>query len=420
MTEVYLAQWRWDTSDPAFPQWGSPAPGAIGCLDLRSLPEMAHAGGVSQGWGIFTYPAPMVIPGALALGSDLDALVSPAIKATIRIRLGIPSPLSGDSLIDVLWEALTTRADPTGSLRSKPLMPTIQNALELHLGGFSLIRSKLFSFSEPEGPNVLAVLQDDYRGIRQERLGTVFADTHKRLLGGLVNRFGVDYRQFIPGDLPDEGLLEPHTTILDNFNRADSPTLGTSSEGWSWTEVEGDLEINTNRAGTPAITAASQSARAENDLNSADHTSQGLCDVELNTANFISVLTRFAAAATTYYAGQHRANATATYRLIKVVAGVFTSLGSQDAGVPANPVTDIMSSNGSTQEFTSDGVVRITLTDSSITGNLRSGILLALLSHTIDNFNGSDLQQGAGGYPSQMHNRRPRAGRLGRGFRVPR
>lgn len=419
MTEVYLAQWQWDTSNPLTPFWSPPAPGAIGCLDLRSIPEMARVGGVPQGWGIFTYPAPVVIPGALALGDNLNTPLSPVARATIRIRLGLLRPLVTDSLTDVLWEVLTTQSDPTGLLHGKPLMPDLQGTLELRLGGFSVIKSKPFSFAEPEGQGVLTVLQEDYRRIRQERLGTSFADTHKHLLGALVQRFGLPRQQFIPDDLPDEGMLEPHTIITDSFNRANNLVLGSSSEGWSWTEQTGTWEVFSNKAA--GSSGSLNTARAEQDLNTADQYSQGGCTDPGGTPQLLGPCVRFHAVDTTFYLGAHRNSATdPTYRLLKAVNAVYTALGSvADTAPGTGEITDKMSSNGSTQEFTSGGTVRITLTDTSITGNLRTGMFCQLANHTIDNFEASDLNPAPGGYPGQMHNRRPRSRTVGRGLRVP-
>ena len=376
MTEVYLAQWRWDTSEPTDPYWAYPIAGGLGCLDLRSLPQMSLAGGTPQGWGIFTYPTSVVIAGALALGNNLSTNLSNPQKNAIRNRLALPNPISASTLLDVLWEILTTQADSTGLLRCKPLMPTIQGSLELHLGGFSLIKSKMLNFAEPEGPNVLAVLQDDYRHIRQERLGQPqFADTHKRVLGELVRRFGGDYRRFLPVELPDEGMLKPSTTILDNFNRADNVVLGTSSEGWSWTEVTGNIDIVTNQASQLTVSAI-VNARAESDLSSANHYSQAVAISNTVATNQVGIAARFAAAATTYYTFRIRLTAgRPNHRLAKMVAGALTALLDDDVidGLTSGDTIRV-DIDGSTLIGKKNGTQILQVTDTAITGNLRTGL----------------------------------------------
>ena len=414
MVQVYLAQWLWDVSDPIRPHWSFPVVGALGCLDLRSLPQMSLAGGVPQGWGIFTYSTPVIIADALDLGDSLRGNLSGPVKNTLRIRLGLLSALTSNIMDDVLFEILTTKADPTGLLRCKPLMPTIEGNLDLHLGGFSPIKHQLFSFTDPEGSNVLAVFQDDYRRIRQERLNdSQFWDIHKRFLGVLVKRFGGDYRQLIPTDLPDEGMLEPHTVITDNFNRANADALGTSSEGWSWTEVVSDIDIFSNAAVGGSINQIDRYSRADSDLSTDAHYSQALCATGAGSSQ-VGVTTRFAAAAETFYLGLHTKFATNTYNIWKDVAGVFTLLANVNTTNPGEgPITDRMSSNGSTQQFVSGDVVRLTVTDTAITGNLRCGIFCQEDISTVDDFEAADLETGGRGFPTQMFNAHPRR-RLGR------
>lgn len=110
-------------------------------------------------------------------------------------------------------------------------------------------------------------------------------------------------------------------TITDNFNRADSTTsLGSSSEGWSWTAVGGTWGINTNRAYLVA-TGGSNSARAESDLSSTDHYAQ----MVLGVAAQIGPCVRFAAGAATFYHAR-RAGST-SIGLLRFNAGSATTLG---------------------------------------------------------------------------------------------
>ena len=366
-------------------------PNALGLLDLRSNLQSGAPGPVPQGFGIFVYPFAVAIPGAIPLGTTLDTVLDAPVKAAIRAALALLDVPTATSLKDMLWEILTTLADPTGLLRVKPLMPTVMGNLELYLGGFSLIRSENFDTSHPHWPQVLAVLREDYRRIREERKTfPQHNDTHKRVLASLAQQFRCDYHLFIPPDLPDEGVLPPHTTITDNFNRADSDTLGTSSEGWSWTEVAGDTDIVTNAAAAGGAGAGNRS-RADSDLSTSNHYSQGDCS-SVSGAASLGTSTRFAAAASTFYMGIHANDTTDTYRIFKDISGTLTKLSGVNTTAPgAGAILDKMSSDGSTQEFTSGGTVRNTITDTSITGNLRGGLWEGPSPHTIDNFEAADL-----------------------------
>ena len=92
MTELYLAPWRWVLDPDNGDRWEAPLPGSVGCLDLRSVPQFSSLGG-TPGPGIFSYPGPVVIPGALQLGNDLaGSLSNPVVKASAAT----PTPVVAD------------------------------------------------------------------------------------------------------------------------------------------------------------------------------------------------------------------------------------------------------------------------------------------------------------------------------------
>src|SRR3972149_9293406 len=96
VTETYLAPWRW-VSDAEGERWEFPVSGAVGCIDLRPLPAQAAAGGVPQGYGLFAYPAPVVIPGGVHLGNDLGRNLSPTERDGLKSRLLLPERAQGAS-----------------------------------------------------------------------------------------------------------------------------------------------------------------------------------------------------------------------------------------------------------------------------------------------------------------------------------
>ena len=389
MTELYLAPWRWVLDPDNGDRWEAPLPGSVGCLDLRSVPQFSSLGG-TPGPGIFSYPGPVVIPGALQLGNDLAGSLSNPVKAAIRNRLNLPSALSATTLVDVLWELLTTKADPTGLLRCKPLMPTLAGRLGLHLGGFSLIKSKPFSFDEEEGPLALAVYQADYRQVRQERLGddrvfivrdnrgnphpVRFSDTHKRVLSAWVKQFGGDYRRFIPPDLPDEGMLEPFTTLDESFVTGDSDILGPDQ---TWTEVVGDTDIVSSRAKT-IDTVPTNSNRVGADLAGDNHSVKVLC-VTLAATRRMGPCARFAAAATTFYAGLTEDDpgiSHAHWTISLMSAGTESELATNATGYAAPSSNTLkLSVDGSSLELFQDDVSKVTTTHTGVTGNVRTGFM---------------------------------------------
>src|SRR3990167_7573215 len=147
-----------------------------------------------------------------------------------------------------MWDVLNKYSDPDGITAPKPIMPTKELNLDLHLGGFSLIRTKSVDPSIPEWGKIVESLKRGYRKIRTESLaglhkynGIVDREIHLRVLNFWEEKYGVDYEQFIPGDLPDEGMRPHRTIITDDFNRTDGEL------GANWTDDNGDADILSNQ-----------------------------------------------------------------------------------------------------------------------------------------------------------------------------
>lgn len=375
--------------------WRAPT-GVVGSIDLRSIP--AHS---TAGIGFFTTPDAITLDiDYLDIGQgDLRLLTVPVFqRIAIATALGLVS-VTGPTLMDCLWDILTLRADPTGATRVRPLMPTIQGNLEIHLGGHSQVASRGFNLGMPEAANVIAVIQEDYRRIRAEALNgkTPDPEIHRRVLDALGEKFRVDNPEgiFIPADLPKETRLPHRTTITDNFTRADSTTLGASSEGWSWTELEGNIDIVTNRAAAQT-TGTFDTARADSDLSSADHYSQAIC--RFNGGGYPGVMMRKDSSATLTYYSARLVN-TLDKVLAKYVSGTETTLGTNHAAHAVNTDFTVKgTANGSTITFDRDGGTETeSVTDTAITGNLRCGIggFLGIGSTQLnDDFVAADLAAG--------------------------
>ena len=375
---LYLAHWEWfcESADNCY--WRAPGGDALGALDLRAIPGMSKPGGTPEGYGLFTYDRQVSIPGSMYLGDSLDVALSPPQKAQIRTALNIRGFIQSDTVKDILWDILTVHSDPKGQTGPKPLLGKQGETVKLYLGGFSLIKEELFD--EEHRQRTIAVFQEDYKrnkadGVSLETLQRWTGQTMKDLYGKMDDETA---EKILPQEHKADKWKEPHTTIIDNFNRADADALGTSSEGWSWTEVLNDIDIVSNKASQQSIAAAGNDARAEFDLSSADHYAQAMGTIVNTTTSQIDTTVRYAAAANTFYTYRvELTGGTPNHDLSKKVVGTFTSLATDDvtdglvAGVAQLIYTEI---NGSILTGKLAGVQIIQVTDTAITGNLRTGI----------------------------------------------
>ena len=350
----------------------APPLGAVGTLDLRNIPQQSDMKG--EGYGFFALDRAASLPaGSTLFGYDLNSAPLPGSVADAIVKLNL-RPGDLDPAAPLLFDGvliLTSLADPTGQNRVKPVMPT-DGKLVILLGGHSPIWQEPFQYGpHPHTAQVRAVHQHDYAEFKKEKARGRDPDQHKRVLDWLAKHYGADYREFL-GKEPDLGRLPHKTTLSDDFTRADADAMGSSSEGWSWTEVLSDIDIVSNAAKNGASAAAS--ARAESDLSSANHYCQATCTIVTSTNAYVRVAVRFAAAADTMYVGGHRDNATDEYEISKVVAGAVTQLFVAGTGTGDGPFVDKLTASGSALTLDVDGVQKISNTDTSITTGTRCGI----------------------------------------------
>lgn len=368
-----------------------PPAGVIGLIDMRSIP--GHAG---QNYGFFVTPDNITLDPTsfelLGQGSYVDQITLTGTQAAMwSSMLGLQA-ISSTNLLDAIWESLTVKADPTGNMAVRPLMPTRQGNLELHLGGHSLVRSKRFDLGMPEAANVIKVLQEDYRDIRQRAIGgDAPAGHHRRVLDYWGEKFGVNNPQdiFIPNDLPREIPLPHATTHTESFNQTDSSTLGPDL---TWTETTGDLETTSNRVN--AVSGTFSEARAEHDVSGSDMYTQALIYHNGETAGTSQcrVMTRFSSSARTYYGGNARADDTDV--IYKEIAGSFTSLVGPTAHTWSDGITLKIEANGSTITSYDNGASIQSTTDTAITGNTRGGLGAWNGAVQLDDFETGDIAAG--------------------------
>jgi len=184
------------------------------------------------------------------------------------------------------------------------------------------------------------------------------------------------------------------TAILDNFNRANSDTLGTSSDGlFTWSEVLGDNDIASS---TTLQSGAEGNNRSRiGPLSSTNHYAQvDVVAMPAAAGLTAAVCTRFDASSDTCYMFLVRQD-TNNYRFYKVVAGTLTQIGSTvTEAIPSVPFTIRLESNGTTHTCYVNGVAKITQTDSSLTTGTHVGVNTGRVltnNVAIDNFIACDL-----------------------------
>lgn len=193
------------------------------------------------------------------------------------------------------------------------------------------------------------------------------------------------------------------TTITDGFTRAGADALGTSSEGWSWTELTGDLDISSSGVTAESTGYSGQNfARAEADLASPNHYAQlRVTQWAANSSAAIHVHARFAAASNSslvFYIRNDAGGSSFTYRVFKQTAVSFTQIGSTISApsAPVAPYTARIEVNASNiiKGFI-DGVEKISVgPDSFNSSELRTGIGAVPISPTatlLDDFQAGDL-----------------------------
>jgi hypothetical protein len=382
-----LAQRPWIEEDGGG-YWGLP-PGTIGSVDLSAVGARNRV--------FVTSDQPFTSGGDILAtfgsGARLDQLtLTGRERNNWNSLLGVSVP-NGTTLLDALWDVLIIHADPNGAARARPIMPTRRGVLELHLGGHSLLRAEKLPENptlHPAWPNIQAVKHRTCRKIYQhdETLA-------RKWLGNEQTRFRLTDEAatelLVPDDLPRLSPIRPTTTITDNFNRANSTSLGTSSEGWSWTSFR--FGVQNDQAYQTGSATQGGNARAEIDLSSDDHYAEIVASGWGGSgAARTSVAARSDDADpvfnVVYYATEKRDPAIwgTDLRLLRT----DTVLADADDGTSA-PCTVRVEADGSNISAYVNGVLKIgPVTDTEITGWLRAGMRFRGLS-TADDFEAADL-----------------------------
>lgn len=352
--------------------------GSAGLIDLRSAEERAN--GVN---GLCLIASPIALNSDYRLlhnGDIRDAVMQERDRAVWSSALRI-GRVSGTTLAEWLYDTLTLQSDPTGE-GIGPLMPA-RDGMEIHLDG--LVMRRRFDPKSPEARAVIDLRRRQYREIRAT-YKDIDPTLHRRLLTDWGQKLGIDRPEdvFIPSDLPKESPLPRHTFISDAANRADADALGSSVEGWSWTEVLNDIDLVSSGAFQGQGSTLNTIARAETDLSSDDHASRIILNFIHTTGGTSGPLARMASSGGSCYWFGVRVDAP-RQRLFTLTVNTAsaTQIGSTvtDA-LPSRPYIMVLTCDGSTitgYQNTGFGTLtsKITTTDTAITGNTRTGMLLA-------------------------------------------
>lgn len=409
----YLSPWEWyeelDTkgNPTGFDYWRCPAGDCTGTLDLRSIPEMSIAGGVPQGYGIFTYDAvsPRAAKDGVLLANRGTAIPTVAVRMQIEARLKLNSGVVGDTIDDIIWDLYVNHADPTGASAWKPLRCSQKSGAKLHLAG-RLIHEEACTIDSPTFANTVAVFQADYAVLRV----TVSETQRQKVVGAemqsLWGRMGDDLLEPLLGPYASDGWAKPSTLIHDDFNRSDraldgdTATFGGASQGWTWKAVTRVINIVSQVASLRTATGP-HDYRAEADLSSADHYAQvDVVTLDEAEENSGGALARFDPAARTYYRSVIiKRSGTEYAELWSVVASSFSRID-LDAITISLPNTVKCEADGTTISTYIDGVLKNQVTNSDISGYLRTGIGGDIAGSAgdagVDNFEADDL----GGTPT--------------------
>jgi hypothetical protein len=406
-----LAPYTWVTAG-TIAHWRQPAP-AVGAVDLRPLAAQAAAGGTPSG---YAFVPCLQSPGAVDLAAGLHMN---GIDSTTGMRDAWESATGyrpvGATLTDLLWDQLTTGADPTGEAGPKPLMPGTDGQLKLFVGGHSLVKAERFAWgAHPHTNRVRDVLRRDFEREWEQSGGH---DHCRRVLDFTCKKFKVDdWRDFVPARLHAHvpGRLPHATTITESFNQADSSTLGPDL---SWTEILGDVKTVSNKAVGHGSTE--NVGRANSDLSSDDHYCQVvITNVSAGTSSNCGPMTRKDSSATlTYYLAIFERTGD-LWKSFKSVGGSFTNIGSNTNLAASESDTIKLETDGSNITRYRNGASQDATTDAAITGNLRCGFMCyAADAIQADSFEAADLA--AGGRTTKNTRAWPLGMEIGMGWRMP-
>ena len=357
------------TLQDAFRPLGSGQPG-WSAIDLR--PDGAQPAGRCLLWSPVHDPNPQ-----LERLSDRGAEFLTAPRRT-RLQNALGITLGATRFDLAVAELLTIHARTDGT-RWRPLRPErTAGRFRVHLGG--VLHEQPVISSDLLPPGLLAAVLARRAPVSRRKalaiLGTAVA-------WGLWPRWA---------------KIAEATSISENWNCADSASLTCQL---TWTEFLGTSWQLASNVARLSGNVGENLARADSDLATDDHyvqvtlAAQTYVDSNLEIA---PIARKNSTATKTFYMFETRrvdVPATNVHQLYKAVSATYTQLGSD---VPDDVVVGEVvriSCDGSSIEGLLDGVSKIIVTDTAITGNLRGGIFGFNNGDTnvidVDNWSAADI-----------------------------
>ena len=386
---IYLANWEW-VSDRGDEYWQSPGGNSTTNIDLRTIPQMGKAGGIPQGYGVFTYDNTQSISGSVYLGDDCNGQLTARQISDLQLALGVV--LTSDTPMEMMWDMLTVHSDPSGLTAPKPLRGKRGGNVRLVYGN----DIKTEPFNADHLQRTVAVFKEDYKrnknsGISRSVLQKWTGAEMQKLYGRKSDSLA---RNMLPKIYEYDGWKHPETTVSDNFNRPNE-----SLDAGNWVELVADWVVASEEASI-AVDAFLGTARYSKPLSTDDQIAEVvIAQYSTDFAARHGIIARMdtnLVSAINYYTAVVRGD-TDNVRTEKIVDGVDSAIGS-DVGIsPSAPDTLGIKVDGNIVDSFFNGTLIQSNTDTTITGFLFSGIILRRANGDLDDFKASDLIQLAEG-----------------------
>ena len=400
----YMGRWEWyqeldaKTLKPTgYDYWQCPGGNCAGLIDLRSIPQMSLPGGAPEGYGFFVYDKPQLSPSLYYLGNSLNYPLTILQKQWIEGNLKLVWGISQTTILDVLFtDLLILNGDPSGQDRWKPLRGSLDTGVKLYLAK-DLVRRDEFTQDHIAFQGSVEVFQTDYarlkaKGMSIEQLNKV---TGAKMLS-LFGRMGDDLLETLLGTDASDGWEKPGTVYIDTFAEEggnvglDAHTPSPSDWG-SWTEVNGTTDVLSTTDVAESDTIGWNTNRADVALSSDAHYAEiDVVSFDSAQSEYPGVTTRHDAVDNTFYWGRLGNDGTPDIYITKIVEGVETNLATDAGYSPSLPDRVSLTSDGSDFHTLDVDGLTIDVTDTSITGNLRTGFA-TYREATFDNFEAGDL-----------------------------
>lgn len=375
----YIGPWQWNAGP--MPHFAPPA-NSLGAMDLGTLPEMAVPGSPRRGCLVWTES---VLPSEyqlIGIGDMRELKPDAVVRSAFKTLMGHRT--QGDTLADCVMDCLTTGADPDGATGPMPIMPGIDGWMDLWTHG--RVKGERFEWGRsPHTVKVRRLLRAEFAQLMNEAQAGKLKDAvhHHRVLDFWCDKYGVDdWKEFVPTKLQKDvpGRLKHETSYSDDFNRANESPLASP-----WAASTGTINLSGNKL---TGNSAAMGSVKYSDLSTADHYSQ-ITTLTCGIGQGCGPMVRFSSSAETYYTSWTDTSGITVY---KVIAGASTSIGSWANAWGTSPNVVIkFTANGSSITSNVSGTDRVSVTDTSITGNTKPGCGIWQTPGTLDDWSAADL-----------------------------